>query len=133
MVNQMTGTASLDIGALAETWTASELRPLRRNGWRIANHLLLRFGDIDHLLVDPNGVLIIETKWSAYEWAPGTDRFQQAIRQVKGRAHPRCGALSGCDGGIRIRGPEGRARLLPVRHEVRRAAERRPARLRLPG
>jgi hypothetical protein len=86
MVNQMTGTASLDMGALAETWTASELRPLRRNGWRIANHLLLRFGDIDHLLVGPNGVLIIETKWSAYEWAPGTDRFQQAIRQVKGRA-----------------------------------------------
>jgi hypothetical protein len=35
------------MGATAEQWTASELRPLRRSGWRLINHYLLR-SEIDH-------------------------------------------------------------------------------------
>ncbi len=86
LVGQFTGTASLGMGAQAEVSTASELRTLRRHGWRIANHLLLRFGDIDHLLVGPHGVLVVETKWSADGWSPQTGRFKDALRQVQRNA-----------------------------------------------
>jgi hypothetical protein len=87
MVTRLTGAASLEMGALAEVWTASELRLLRRHGWRIANHILLRFGDIDHLLVGQHGVLVVETKWSANAWNPHADRFRNALRQVQRNAH----------------------------------------------
>ncbi|WP_157695295.1 nuclease-related domain-containing protein [Nakamurella panacisegetis] len=87
LVMQLTGTAPLGMGAQAEVWTASELRPLRRHGWRMANHLLLRFGDIDHLLVGRHGVLVIETKWSADTWSLDSDRVGKALQQVKRNAH----------------------------------------------
>jgi hypothetical protein len=86
VVMQLTGSAPLGMGAQAEVWTASELRPLRRHGWRIANHLLLRFGDIDHLLVGRHGVLVIETKWSADIWSLESDRVNKALLQVQRNA-----------------------------------------------
>src|SRR5687768_2762874 len=33
-VTQVTGTGSTMMGATAEQWTASELRPLRKHGWK---------------------------------------------------------------------------------------------------
>jgi hypothetical protein len=87
VVMQLTGAASLGMGAHAEVWTASELRPLRRHGWRIANHLLLRWGDIDHLLVGRHGVLVVETKWSADNWSLDSDRVRKALVQVRRNAH----------------------------------------------
>jgi len=62
-VTLVTGTAYRSMGATAEEWTASELRPLRRRRWRVANHVALGRPDIDHVLVGPGGVIAVETKW----------------------------------------------------------------------
>jgi hypothetical protein len=86
MVMQLTGAASRGMGAQAEVWTAGELRHLRRYGWRVANHLFLRFGDIDHLLVGRHGVLVVETKWSADNWSIDSERVQKAVHQVQRNA-----------------------------------------------
>ena len=39
-VIQATGTAATMMGDDAERWTASELRKLRRHGWRLVNHVM---------------------------------------------------------------------------------------------
>jgi hypothetical protein len=45
------------------------LRELRRDGWRLVNNITLtNWGDIDHVLVGPGGVLVVESKWSANRW-----------------------------------------------------------------
>lgn len=67
-VSALTGTAPLLMGELAEQWTASELRALRGEGWRLVNHFGLTSGDIDHVLVGPAGIVVVETKWSASGW-----------------------------------------------------------------
>ena len=70
LVVQASGTANPMMGDQGEQWTAQELRKLRRRGWRVVNHVMLReWGDIDHVLVGPGGVYAIETKWSAEDWA----------------------------------------------------------------
>jgi hypothetical protein len=59
---------------------------MQRHGWRLANGLRVRYDeDIDHLLVRPGGVLVVETKWSASSWTE--DAFmarslQAAIEQT---------------------------------------------------
>lgn len=69
LVTQMTGTGARSMGALAEVWSASELRRLRRHGFKVVNHVMLKDGDIDHVLIGPPGCWVIETKWSASEWS----------------------------------------------------------------
>lgn len=88
VVMQVTGTAPTSMGALAEQWTASELRPLRRAGWRIVHHFALRKSDIDHVLLGPSGVFAVETKWSARGWMldPPEYRVLQAVKRVRGSA-----------------------------------------------
>lgn len=53
----------------AEEWTDSELRRLRSKGWRHVNHLVIKpeLGDIDHVAVGPDGVIVVETKWRSHE------------------------------------------------------------------
>lgn len=87
-VLQVTGTAPLMMGDLAEQWTASELRPLRRSGWRLVNHLLVKPGDVDHVLIGPGGAWAVETKWSATPWqlTPPDERVRAAAEQVSGSA-----------------------------------------------
>ena len=63
-----TGSGSQTMGAAAETWTSSELRPLRKHGWKLIDHVFYRYADVDHLLVGPGGALVVETKWSAGAW-----------------------------------------------------------------
>ena len=53
LVIQLTGTASTMMGDTAEQWTAQELRPLSKDGWRLINHFGLTGDDLDHLLVGP--------------------------------------------------------------------------------
>lgn len=62
------GTAPLMMGELAEQWTSQELRRLRQQGWRLVNHFGLGYGDHDHVLVGPGGVVLVETKWGATPW-----------------------------------------------------------------
>jgi hypothetical protein len=80
------GAGSQLAGTAAESWTASELRRMQPHGWRLANGLRVRYDeDIDHVLVGPGGVLVVETKWSASSWTE--DAFmarslQAAIEQT---------------------------------------------------
>jgi hypothetical protein len=85
---QVTGTGPVMMGDQAEQWTAAELRKLRRHGWRVVNHFLLRNDDIDHVLTGPGGAYAIETKWSASPWESdfGRARQRDAIRQVAANA-----------------------------------------------
>ncbi len=103
-VVQASGTGPQLMGDLAEQWTASELRPLRKRGWKLVNHVSLRPWDIDHVLVGPGGVVAIETKWSAAAWEmhPPSPRVRDAVRRTAGNARDlalwtpvrRCGAPS---------------------------------------
>lgn len=83
------GAAPLMMGELAEQWTASELRPLQRIGWRVVNHFGLTAGDIDHVAVGSLGVFVVETKWSASSWSEAWARedvesaFAQSERNAK--------------------------------------------------
>ncbi len=81
----LSGTGSTVMGDLAEQWTAQELRPLTDHGWKLVNHFGLGYGDNDHVLVGPGGVILFETKWNGHEWkAVDQDpRVRAAIRQVQ--------------------------------------------------
>ncbi len=83
MVILMSGAASILMGVYAEDWTAQSVRSLRRKGWHLTNGLQLRpHRDIDHVVVGPPGVFIIETKWSAESWPNrhgGTDFMIAAL------------------------------------------------------
>lgn len=69
MVILMSGAASILMGVYAEDWTAQNVRSLRRKGWHLTNGLQLRpHKDVDHVVVGPPGVFVIETKWSAEAW-----------------------------------------------------------------
>jgi hypothetical protein len=87
-VVQVTGTAPTMMGDQGEQWTAGELRKLRRHGWRVVNHFQLRPWDMDHVLIGPGGVYVIETKWSAKEWefAPLEPRITEALRRARDNA-----------------------------------------------
>lgn len=52
-------------GADAERWTSVELRRFLRNKghWRILDDLRFEDHNIDHVLVGPGGVYVVETKW----------------------------------------------------------------------
>jgi hypothetical protein len=64
-----TGAGTKFMGANGEAWTAEVLRKLERDGWRLINGLRLNPSvDIDHVAIGPGGVLVVESKWSAYPW-----------------------------------------------------------------
>lgn len=83
-VMSSTGTAAKQMGVDAETWTAAELRRLRRSGWTALHGFPLDWGDVDHVLVGNGRVLALETKWSATPWdLDGSDpRIAGAVDQV---------------------------------------------------
>jgi hypothetical protein len=77
------------MGLIGETWTASDLRSMRRRGWRLINGMRLRGdSDIDHIVIGPAGVFVLETKWSGEAWPEPTaagflgDRITRAAVQV---------------------------------------------------
>lgn len=63
------GAAASTMGQAAEEWTDAELRRLHRKGWKHVNHLVIKpaLGDIDHVAVGPDGVIVVETKWSSFD------------------------------------------------------------------
>jgi hypothetical protein len=85
-----TGTAPRMMGDQGEKFTASELRRLRRRGWRVINRVALKRGwDIDHVAIGRGGVLVIETKWSADPWtldADADDRVRRAVERTASHA-----------------------------------------------
>jgi Nuclease-related domain len=80
------GTAPRMMGDWGEQFTARELRKLSRRGWMLINHVCLRpHGDIDHVVVGPAGVLVVETKWSGDPWVLDTEaneRVRHAVEYV---------------------------------------------------
>jgi hypothetical protein len=88
LVLALSGTVARGMGATAEMWTASELRRLRKHGWLIVNGLALEGRDIDHVLVGPGGVVVVESKWSADGWDLSTpDRaLAKAVDQAVANA-----------------------------------------------
>jgi hypothetical protein len=87
------GTALRAMGGVAEEWTASELRPLQKSGWRLINHVMIGPVDVDHVLVGPGGVIAIETKWTAGDLRPvgiskhwtlgaGVERIAESSRRL---------------------------------------------------
>lgn len=63
------GAAASTMGQAAEEWTDAELRRMHRKGWKHVNHLIIKpeLGDIDHVAVGPDGVIVVETKWRSHE------------------------------------------------------------------
>lgn len=84
------GTAPRMMGDRGEQFTATELRRLRRHGWRVINHVALRpTWDIDHVAIGPGGVLVIETKWSGDAWTLDADldsRVDRAVERIAANA-----------------------------------------------
>jgi len=77
----LTGVASRLMGVSGEAMTADGLRSLRRQGWRLVNGLKLKNRrDIDHVVIGPGGVLVVETKWSGEPWPlnSGGSRFMES-------------------------------------------------------
>ncbi len=87
LVLLVTGTAQTGMGATAEQWTASELRPLRKIGGRFINNLALQRWDIDHVAILRSGVFAIESKWSGSGWnlERSSDQLAAAIGQVRNK------------------------------------------------
>jgi Nuclease-related domain len=83
-VVRATGTGQVMMGDLAEQWTASDLRRLRAQGWRLVNGVRLGV-EIDHVLIGPGGTIAVESKWSGSSWATsiGRARVVSAIEQVR--------------------------------------------------
>ena len=79
---QATGTAYLAMGERAEQFTAALLR--KRRGWRLVNHVNLRQSDIDHVLLGPDGIFAVETKWSSRTWS--AERLAEVAKNAAGNA-----------------------------------------------
>ena len=85
------GASSSYLGNFGEVSTAEVLWKFEKSGWFLVNGLLLNpKWDIDHVLVGPAGVILIETKWSADSWpiaVPGKTfmkkRIDDAVKQAR--------------------------------------------------
>lgn len=86
----MSGAIDPFLGLDAEGDTAGAFRRLQRRGWKLANGIKIRGRqDIDHVVVGPAGILVVESKWSQHRWPLGdrsrtfmADRLSDAVEQV---------------------------------------------------
>lgn len=91
MVIIWTGLGNNVMGLEGESLTAEVLRGFRAEGWVLINGIKIkRKSDIDHILVGPQGVFVIESKWSHEPWLMHQhkdsfmwDRLVDAIEQAK--------------------------------------------------
>jgi hypothetical protein len=66
-----TGTHNRYLGKMGEEMTAEAVLNRRRRwkGWRLVNGLYFRgHGDVDHVLVGPGGIFVLESKWTSVPW-----------------------------------------------------------------
>jgi hypothetical protein len=90
LVLLFSGATTPIMGIFGEEWTAQQFRTMKRKGWRLVNGLQLRpHRDIDHVVVCPSGVFVVETKWSSDSWPKEGDRdsfnkiiLKKAVEQV---------------------------------------------------
>jgi hypothetical protein len=65
------GTHNLRLGMMGEQATAEAVLGWRqrREGWKLVNGLFFGgHGDVDHLLIGPGGVYVLESKWTNVPW-----------------------------------------------------------------
>jgi Nuclease-related domain len=65
-------------GAAGERLTAKVLCPLVREGWTVAHDVPLSRGNLDHVLVGPPGVFLLETKFRA-----GRARLEDGVLTIR--------------------------------------------------
>ncbi|MBI3429762.1 MAG: NERD domain-containing protein [Actinobacteria bacterium] len=91
MVIIWTGLGNNIMGLEGESLTSEVLREFRSEGWVLINGIKIkRKSDIDHILVGPKGVFVIESKWSHEPWLMRQrkdsfmwDRLLDAVEQTK--------------------------------------------------
>lgn len=85
------GVASTLMGLDGESATAATLKKFKSDGWVLVNGLKIRGNaDIDHVLVGPGGLLVVESKWSQSRW-PSKGHYkkhmsrtlEEAVNQVR--------------------------------------------------
>jgi len=62
LTGQPTPDQSWTVGAAGETTIGRKLHRLTRHGWRVLHSIDTGAGDIDHLLIGPPGIFVINTK-----------------------------------------------------------------------
>jgi hypothetical protein len=79
-------TAKWARGADGEEWTAGALRRALGPDYAVVNDIQLGSSNIDHVVVGPAGVFVVETKWTGKKWASaeGASRIETARKQVRG-------------------------------------------------
>jgi len=91
MVESLSATHGRSLGKLGEEATADAVLSWRqcRKGWRLVNGIYLAgHGDVDHVLVGPGGVFVIESKWTSNPCHVEDDRVvglmgREPISQVR--------------------------------------------------
>lgn len=63
-------------GADAERATARALRGLVRSGWFVVHDVPCRLGNMDHVVIGPAGVFLLETKWLGGEASIAGDEIR---------------------------------------------------------
>jgi len=59
------GIAIREMGILAEEWTAAELGQLDSRRWFVLHDLPGPHGNIDHVVIGPTAIHVVETKWTS--------------------------------------------------------------------
>jgi Nuclease-related domain len=69
-LDMLSGTRNLSLGVMGEQATAKAvLGRRRREGCQLVNGLYFAgHGDVDHLLVGPGGIFVLESKWTTVTW-----------------------------------------------------------------
>ena len=82
------GSATRLMGQVGEQWTAAELRTLARHGWKTVHHVFVGPHELDHVAVGPGGVVVLDSKWTAWRRALPDDagEFALAARRIGERA-----------------------------------------------
>ena len=76
------GIVDMRAGVAAEEWTTGELRPLRRKGWRLVNHVMIGQYDLDHALLGPGGLFAVETKFRS-DWSLSAPFIGEMAQQAR--------------------------------------------------
>jgi hypothetical protein len=75
------GIAIREMGVLAEEWTAAELSQLDSSRWFVLHDLPGPYGNIDHVVIGPTTIHVVETKWTS---SPDKPAFlSSAARQAE--------------------------------------------------
>lgn len=82
------GSATRLMGRSGEQWTARDLRALEKRGWRLLNHVYVGPHELDHVVIGPRGLLVVESKWTGWKRVLPRDaeEYQAVVRRHTTRA-----------------------------------------------